>query len=320
MAVIGAARCFESPTVAALLPGVVAPGRLPAALALSASAMQTATIVGPALGGASIFSEPAGPMRPSRCFSGRQPAGRRHRDRRVPPPREPVSLSSLLSGFVYIRDHPMVLGAISLDLFAVLLGGATALLPVYAQDILHTTPIGLGLLRGAPAVGALLTSLVLARHPLRHHVGMKMFAAVAIFGVATMLFGLSTSFPLSLAALVVLGASDVVSVVVRGSLVQIATPDAMRGRVSAVNRCSSAPRTSSANSNRHHGRAVRHRAGRGDRRRRHDRGGAALVAAVPVAAARAEPELSDGGLDRTAPGREPSRREAVLRSMLRRWR
>ncbi len=236
VAVIGAARCFESPTVSALLPGVVAPERLPAALALSASAMQSATIIGPALGGALYIAGSAwayAVIAALFCVASLLVGG--IAIARVPPAREPVSLASLFSGFVYIRDHPMVLGAISLDLFAVLFGGATALLPVYAQDILHTSPIGLGILRGAPAVGALLTSLVLARHPLRRHVGLKMFAAVGLFGAATVLFGLSRWFPLSLAALLLLGASDVVSVVIRSSLVQIATPDAMRGRVSAVN-------------------------------------------------------------------------------------
>ena len=128
-----------------------------------------------------------------------------------------------------------MLGAISLDLFAVLLGGATALLPVYARDILHTGSAGLGVLRACPAVGALATSLVLARRPLRHHVGATMFVAVILFGLATIVFGLSRWLPLSMAALVLLGASDVVSVVIRGSLVQLETPDAMRGRVSAVN-------------------------------------------------------------------------------------
>ena len=235
VAVIGAGRSFETPTVAALLPGVVPAAALPAALALSASAVQTAAIVGPALGGALYIVGSAWAyaavavlyLAASILIGGIAIA-------RLPLRREPMSIASLLSGFVYIRDHSMVLGAISLDLFAVLLGGAVALLPVYAQDILHTSPIGLGMLRAAPAVGALSTSLVLARHPLRRHVGAKMFVAVATFGLATIVFGLSTWFPLSLSALVVAGACDVVSVVVRSSLVQIATPDAMRGRVSAV--------------------------------------------------------------------------------------
>ncbi|WP_245572698.1 MFS transporter [Lichenihabitans psoromatis] len=236
VAVLGACRTFESPTVSALLPGVVPLALLPSALALSASATQTATIIGPALGGflyvlgsASAYGTVAVLFFVSSVLVGGIAMAR------VTPRREPVTIESLLSGFVYIRDHPIVLGAISLDLFAVLLGGATALLPVYARDILHTSPIGLGLLRGAPAVGALTTSILLARHPLRRHVGLTMFAAVVVFGLATIVFGLSTSFPLSLAALVLLGASDVVSVVIRGTLVQLETPDAMRGRVSAVN-------------------------------------------------------------------------------------
>ncbi len=236
VALIGAARTFESPTVSALLPGVVPAESLPAAFALSASAVQTATIVGPALGGALyIAGPPFAYAAIAAIFACASLLVGGIRLERVPPKREPPTLSSLLSGFVYIRDHSIVLGAISLDLFAVLLGGATALLPVYARDILHTTPVGLGVLRAAPAVGALLTSFVLARHPLASRAGVKMFLAVALFGLATVAFGLSTSFPLSLVALAVLGASDVLSMVVRSSLVQLQTPDAMRGRVSAVN-------------------------------------------------------------------------------------
>ncbi len=235
VAVVGAARSVESPTVAALLPGVVSAEALPSALALSASAMQTATIVGPALGGALyLLGSTAAYATVAVVYLLASLLTGSIRMERAPPRREPVSARTLFGGFAYIRDHPLVLGAISLDLFAVLLGGATALLPVYARDILHSSPLGLGMLRAAPAAGALLTSLYLARHPLRHHVGTKMFLAVATFGLATVVFGLSTLFPLSLLALAVLGASDVVSVVVRSSLVQIATPDAMRGRVSAV--------------------------------------------------------------------------------------
>ena len=234
--VLGAARTFESPTVSALLPGVVSAANLPRALALSASAMQTAIIVGPALGGALYVIGPSlayGVVAVMFLLASLLVAGIVLE--RIPPQREPPTLTSLLSGFVYIRDHSIVLGAISLDLFAVLLGGATALLPVYARDILHVSPVGLGLLRAAPAAGALATSMLLSYRPLTSRAGLKMFAAVMLFGVATTIFGLSTSFPLSLAALMVLGASDVVSVVVRGSLVQLETPDAMRGRVSAVN-------------------------------------------------------------------------------------
>ena len=141
----------------------------------------------------------------------------------------------MFGGLRFIRANPDILGAISLDLFAVLLGGATALLPVYAHDILHAGPVALGLLRAAPAVGALGVSLVLARHPLGGRAGRTMFAAVAVFGAATILFGVSRSLPLSIACLAVLGGADVISVVVRSSLVQLRTPEEMRGRVSAVN-------------------------------------------------------------------------------------
>jgi MFS family permease len=153
----------------------------------------------------------------------------------VPPKREPVSMDILFAGISFIRKNPVILGAISLDLFAVLLGGATALLPIYARDIFHTGSWGLGILRAAPAAGALLMAIVLSHWHLGRHAGMKMFLAVTAFGIATIVFGLSESFPLSLCALFVLGASDMISVVVRQTLVQINTPDAMRGRVAAVN-------------------------------------------------------------------------------------
>jgi hypothetical protein len=143
-------------------------------------------------------------------------------------------LRAVIEGLAYVRDNKIVLGAISLDLFAVLLGGATAMLPVYARDILHVGPEGLGALRAAPAVGAALTALWLARVPLKRGVGVKMFFCVALFGVATMVFGESRWMWLSLLALFVIGASDMISVYVRTSLIQLHTPDAMRGRVSAV--------------------------------------------------------------------------------------
>jgi MFS family permease len=146
-----------------------------------------------------------------------------------------VSASSIFSGIHYIRDHKNILGAISLDLFAVLLGGATALLPAYAHDILHTGPWGLGLLRLSPALGALSTSVFIARNPIRKQAGMRMFLAVIIFGLATVAFAFSRSVWLSMAILAILGSADVVSVVVRSTLVQLETPDEMRGRVSAVN-------------------------------------------------------------------------------------
>ncbi len=234
--IVGAARAFEGPTLQALLPGLVPVEVFPRAAAWSASAMQTATIVGPAIGG---FLYAAGPTAVylaagilylmAAVFIGLV------RIKRLSAQHEPVSVSSVFAGISYIRSRKEILGAISLDLFAVLLGGATALLPVYARDILRTGPWGLGLLRSAPAVGALVMSVYLARFPLRHRVGRTMFRSVAVFGVATLVFAVSTSFLLSLGSLVVLGASDVISVVIRHSLVQIRTPDEMRGRVSAVN-------------------------------------------------------------------------------------
>jgi hypothetical protein len=145
------------------------------------------------------------------------------------------SKESLFAGFAYIRKRKIILGAISLDLFSVLFGGATALLPIFAGDILHSGPWALGMLRSAPAAGALVVAIWLARKPLQRHAGKIMFVAVALFGIATIIFGLSTWLPLSLAALALLGAADMVSVVIRSTLVQLQTPDAMRGRVSAVN-------------------------------------------------------------------------------------
>ena len=234
--IAGAARAFEAPTIHALVPGLVPPQLLPRAVAWSASAHQTATILGPALGGLLYTAGPtAAYATASILFLTASSLVALIRIERTPPNREPVSLQSLFAGIVFIRNQPVILGAISLDLFAVLLGGATALLPVYARDILVAGPWGLGLLRSAPAVGALAMSIFLARHMVEHRIGWIMFGAVVIFGVATIVFAVSTSFVLSLGVLVVLGAADVISVVIRSSLVQIKTPDEMRGRVSAVN-------------------------------------------------------------------------------------
>jgi MFS family permease len=234
--VIGAARAFEGPTMHALVPGLVPGPLIPRAVALSSSAHQTATILGPALGGLLYAAGPTSAYAMSSIlFLAASAFVALIRIERTPPVREPVSLRSLFAGISFIRNHRVILGAISLDLFAVLLGGATALLPVYARDILVTGPGGLGLLRSAPAVGALGMSVFLARYPLRRRVGRIMFGAVMIFGVATIVFAVSTSFMLSLGALMVLGAADVISVVIRTSLVQMGTPDDMRGRVSAVN-------------------------------------------------------------------------------------
>src|SRR5690242_17077388 len=226
VAVIGAGRAFEMPTMRALLPALVPAALFPRAAAYSASAIQTATIVGPALGGLIYVF---GPEAPYACAAVLGLVSSYLSSRigmeRPPPRREPVSLVSLFSGFAFIRRQPIVLGSISLDLFAVLLGGATALLPVFARDVLHTGPWGLGLLRAAPAVGALGMSLWLTRYPLTRRVGHVMFYSVAGFGVATVAFGVSANFYLSLAALFVLGASDMMSVFIRSALIQFATPD-----------------------------------------------------------------------------------------------
>jgi len=234
--VVGAARAFQMPTMQALLPALVPPQLLSRAIAANASAGQTAIIAGPALGGIIYVAGPATVYAVSTALfvlTGLMIFLIRIERRRAPA--SAPGLSSVLEGIRFIRRQPAVLGAISLDMFAVLLGGATALLPIYARDILHTGPWGLGLLRSCTAVGALGVALWLAHHPLRGHAGRTMFAAVAVFGAATVVFGLSESFAVSLVALLVLGASDMISVVIRQSLVQLQTPDHMRGRVSAVN-------------------------------------------------------------------------------------
>ncbi len=237
VAVMGAATAFERPTMAALLPNIVPSSLLQVAIATSTSMMQTAFIIGPSLGGLLYGVSPVVPFAASavlyviasfNVISIRL-------ERLQSPSREPMTLSSVFAGVSFIRSRPVMLGTISLDLFAVLLGGATALLPMFARDILHAGPWGLGLLRGAPAVGALIMSIWLARRPLQTDVGKKMLFAVLVFGVATIVFAVSSNIILSVAALFVVGASDTVSVVVRSSLVQLLTPDAMRGRVNAVN-------------------------------------------------------------------------------------
>jgi len=233
---IGCARAFEMPTAHALAPSLVPPGIISRAIAAWTSANQTAVICGPALGGLIYALSPVSVGIVCLAFfacsitlisfvRAQGPA----------PAREPPTFASVFAGFEYIRTRRRLLGVITLDLFVVILGGATALLPIYARDILVVGPIGLGLLRSAPAVGALITSIVLSRHPVERHIGRKMFAVVGIYGVTTIVFGLSSWFPLSLLSLAVLGASDAVSVVMRFSLVQIETPDEKRGRVSAIN-------------------------------------------------------------------------------------
>ena len=236
VAVFGAAIAFESPAAAAILPGVAPDGMLQRAAALSTGAFQVATISGPALGGLIYAVAPGAPyaLMVFFWFLAALLSGAIELDRPIPV-KEQSTLAGLFAGVGFVRRNPAILGSISLDLAAVLLGGATALLPIYARDILHTGPWGLGVLRGAPAVGALLMGLALARYPINRRVGVRMFQAVIIFGVATVVFAFSSSIRLSLLALAVLGAADMVSMVIRIALVQLATPDEMRGRVGAVN-------------------------------------------------------------------------------------
>jgi MFS family permease len=234
--VMGIARAFLGPASQALAPNLVPAKDLPNAVAWNSSAWQTAGVVGPVVGGllyglgplvpygtgvvllltaaTAIFLVPAQPRRLTR---------------------EKQNWDSLMAGFRYIRRERVVLGAISLDMFAVLLGGAIALMPVYARDILELGPIGLGLLRASPGVGAVLMALYLASRPIRTGAGIKMFVGVGLFGLTTIVFGLSTNLPLSLVALACLGAADTISVYVRQSLIQLWTPDELLGRVSAVN-------------------------------------------------------------------------------------
>lgn len=234
--VLGAARAFEAPTLTAILPAVVPPALLPRATALSSSAMQSATIIAPSLAGLLYALGPEVALGfGTACYALGGLAMRAIRQARSAPARQPVTLKSVFSGVAFIRSRPIILGAISLDMFAVLLGGVTALLPIFARDILQVGPWGLGLLRSMPAVGAVAMSLVLSRADLEPGVGRKMFAAVIVFGLATIVFALSQTLWLSCLALATLGAADNVSVVVRNSLVQLLTPDEMRGRVNAVN-------------------------------------------------------------------------------------
>ncbi|SHE93772.1 MFS transporter [Acidocella aminolytica] len=234
--VMSAARAFENPAMGALLPAVAPEGMLQKGTAMSSGVFQLATILGPALGGFIYALSPAWPYAAMAAgWAGAALCVCGIRLDRPAVAKAPPSLRALFAGVGYVRRNPMILGTISLDLFAVLLGGATALLPVYAKDVLHTGPWGLGVLRGAPAVGALLMTIWLARYPINSKVGMRMFQAVIIFGVGTVVFGLSDSILLSMLALAIMGASDTISVVIRLSLVQLQTPDEMRGRVGAVN-------------------------------------------------------------------------------------
>jgi MFS family permease len=234
--VLGTAGAFESPATAALLPLIAPQGALQRATALSSGAVQVATITGPALGGLAYALSSAAPYGIMLLFwiAGIIFTGAIQQNQQAPA-KDSASANDLFAGVRFVRSNPAILGTISLDLFAVLFGGVVALLPIYARDILDAGPFGLGILRAAPAVGALLTTMVLARHTINRKVGIRMFQAVIIFGAATVVFALSHWIWLSLLALAVLGAADTVSVVIRFSLVQLRTPDEMRGRVGAVN-------------------------------------------------------------------------------------
>lgn len=234
--VLGIAGAFESPATAALLPLIAPQGALQRATAISSGAAQVATITGPALGGFAYALMPSAPYGIMMVFwlFGALLTGGIGRLQQAAAKNGEVS-DDLYAGVTFVRSNPAILGTISLDLFAVLFGGVTALLPIYARDILQTGPLGLGILRAAPAVGALLMTMVLARHTINRRVGMRMFQSVIVFGLATVVFALSHWMWLSALALAVLGAADTISVVIRFSLVQLATPDEMRGRVGAVN-------------------------------------------------------------------------------------
>lgn len=238
LTIFGTARAFSAPAGSALTPHLVPQEDLPSAVAISSTTWQVATIGGPALGGilyglgggahvAYIASATLASCTVGLLLAMRVRTGASSKDE--------LSLRTLLAGARFVKRERLLLGSISLDLFAVLLGGAVALLPAIARDVLHTGPWGLGLLRSAPAAGAALMAVWITFHPLERHAGRKMFLAVAVFGLATVVFGLSRWLPLSLLALMVLGGSDMVSVVVRHTLELTATPDEMRGRVGAVN-------------------------------------------------------------------------------------
>jgi MFS family permease len=235
--VLGMAGAFESPTISAMLPLIAPRGSLQRATALSSAAAQVATITGPALGGLAYAIAPGWPYGVMLVFwllstllTGAITVGVEPE-----PAKDAAGADDIFAGVRFIRSNSAILGTISLDLFAVLFGGVTALLPIYARDILMAGPLGLGILRAAPAVGALFMTAILARHAINRRVGMRMFQAVIVFGVATVVFALSHWMWLSVLALAILGAADTISVVIRFSLVQLATPNEMRGRVGAVN-------------------------------------------------------------------------------------
>jgi len=233
---IGVSRALQGPSQQAIMPSLIPLGQLARGTAVASGAAKFAVIGGPALGGfiyvagaEVVYGVSAMFLLTATVFAGMIARP----DLQVS--REPVSIRSVLAGFTFLWQHKVALGAISLDLFAVLLGSVTALMPMFAKDVLDTGPWGLGLLRSSPAIGALVVAIWLARNPLNGRVGRKMFIAVAIYGATMLVFGHSTTFWLSMLALVIGGGADMVSVVIRLTLVQVETPDEMRGRVSAVN-------------------------------------------------------------------------------------
>jgi MFS family permease len=242
--IVGICRSFSFPVSRAILPQLVPEEHFANAVAWNASTFQIASIAGPALGGVAyaLFRGPEGVYAlavAASIFSAVLTLRIRllptlHEAAGKPASREPVSLRTVLAGFRFIGEKKLILGSISLDMFAVLLGGAVALLPVYAKTVLHTGPWGLGLLRSAPGVGATLMAIVVAHYPIRRRAGLAMLFAVAGFGVFTIVFGISHNLEVSLIALFMTGAADMVSVIIRSMLIQIATPDEMRGRVNAV--------------------------------------------------------------------------------------
>jgi MFS family permease len=234
--ILGIVGAFESPALAALLPLIAPQGSLQRATAISSGAAQIATITGPALGGLAYALAPSASYGIMAAFAlGAAICIGVVRLTQAAAIWDTATAGDLFAGVRFVRHNPAILGTISLDLFAVLLGGATALLPIYARDILETGPLGLGILRAAPAVGALLMTAFLARHTINDRVGLRMFQAVIVFGAATVVFALSHWMWLSVLSLAILGAADTISVVIRFSLVQLRTPDEMRGRVGAVN-------------------------------------------------------------------------------------
>jgi MFS family permease len=233
--VVGSVRAFANPASQAILPTLVPQRAFTRAIALNSMAWQGSSIAGPGLGGVLVAVDPALAFWAASASFFVGAASIWALAARPAAARRAFALADLTAGIAFIRSQPVILGALSLDLCAVLVGGASALFPIYASDVLHVGAVGLGALRAAPPVGALLAALLMVRWPPRRRVGRSMLGAIAVFGAGTVAFGLSTSMTLSLAALVVVGAADMVNVVIRQSLVQGLTPDAMRGRVAAVN-------------------------------------------------------------------------------------